>query len=188
QLAGRMDVRIGVEADWLPGTEAAYREALTAAPLDHVLGSVHNVGPIHIYMRHTHSLIQDVDQLHRDYWQEVRNAAQSGLFDIIAHMDAVKARLPQPEADMSSEIEATLDCIADTGVAVEINTSGLRKMGELFPSPAILAGLARRGVPLTFGSDSHMTSEVGFGWDEARAVMDDIGVTRLVAFREREAE
>src|SRR5699024_2410574 len=97
QLEGRLDVRIGTEADWLPGTENAYREALASAPLDHVLGSVHNVGPVHIYMRHTHSLIEDVEQLHREYWQEVRNAAESGLFDIIAHVDAVKARLPQPE-------------------------------------------------------------------------------------------
>ncbi|HLR46781.1 MAG TPA: hypothetical protein VK092_06435, partial [Deinococcales bacterium] len=70
----------------------------------------------------------------------------------------------------------------------EINTSGLRKVDELYPAPAILAGLVRRDVPITFGSDSHMTSEVGYGWEEARQALAELGVNRLVAFREREPE
>lgn len=187
-LSDELDIRVGTEADWLPGTEDVYREALTTAPLDHVIGSVHEIGPIHIYKRDTHNLITDVNQLHRDYWRLTRSAVESGLFDILAHMDAVKARLPHPSDDMSSEIELTLDCIADHNIAVEINSAGLRKTGELFPSPEILTGLARRNVPLTFGSDSHRVSEVAHGWDEARAELDRLGVTRLISFRERKAQ
>jgi len=188
RLRGQLDVRIGTEADWLPGTTDTYRAALAEAPLDYVLGSVHEVGPIHIYRRSTHALIQDVDELHRDYWRQTRTAVESGLFDILAHMDAVKARLPQPAADMTGEIEQTLDCIADNGIAVEINTAGLRKTDELFPSPEILSGLVKRDVPLTFGSDSHRVSEVGFGWDEALAEFERLGVRHIVTFRERERE
>lgn len=186
RLAGRLEVLIGTEADWLPGTEDVYRAALAAAPLDYVLGSVHEIGPVHIYKRDTHALITDADELHRDYWRLTRAAVESGLFDILAHMDAVKARLPAPAADMSSEIEATLDCIADHGIAVEINTAGLRKTSELFPGPGILDGLVRRSVPLTFGSDSHRTDEVGYGWDAALAEFSRLGVTRLRVFRQRE--
>lgn len=185
-LRGELDIRIGTEADWLPGTEDAYRSALEAAPLDHVLGSVHEVGPVHIYRRETHSLVTDANELHREYWRLTRGAVESGLFDILAHMDAVKARLPAPGDDMTAEIEETLDCIADLGIAVEINTAGLRKTDELFPSPAILAGLVRRDVPLTFGSDSHRVSEVAFGWNESLAELDRLGVRRLAEFRERE--
>ncbi len=187
-LQRELDIRIGTEADWLPGTADVYREALAAAPLDYVLGSVHDVGPVHIYKRDTHHLVEDANQLHHDYWRLTREAVQSGLFDILAHMDAVKARLPKPDEDMGAEIEETLDCIADLGVAVEMNTAGLRKTDELFPSPAILAGLVRRDVPLTFGSDSHRVSEVGFGWGAARAELDRLGVRKIVAFRERRPE
>lgn len=149
---------------------------------------MHEIGPVHIYRRETHSLVEDADQLHRDYWRLTRAAVESGLFDILAHMDAVKARLPQPAGDMTAEIEATLDCIADHGIAVEINTAGLRKTTELFPSPQILEGLVRRDVPLTCGSDSHRVSEVGFGWDAALAEFERLGVRRIAAFREREME
>ena len=188
ELSGRLDLRVGTEADWLPGTEATYAEALAAAPLDYVLGSVHNIGPVHIYNRGTHALIGDVDELHRDYWRLTRAAVESGLFDILAHMDAAKARLPRAGIDLSAEVGATLDCIADNGIAVEVNTAGLRKTDELFPAPGILDGLVARGVPITFGSDSHRVGEVGFGWAEARAELGRLGVTRLAAFRNRELE
>jgi histidinol-phosphatase (PHP family) len=89
---------------------------------------------------------------------------------------------------MSGEIEETLDCIADSGIAVEINTAGLRKTTELFPSPAILAGLVRRDVPITFGSDSHKVSEVAFGYAQAARTLLALGRTKWVTFRGREAE
>lgn len=187
-LEGELDVRVGVEADWLPGTEATYKEALLGAPLDYVIGSVHTIGDVKIFGRETFALIEDVDELHRDYWRLVRGAAESGLFDILAHIDACKTRLPQPNADMSGEIGETLDCIADTGVTVEINSKGLRKVGEYYPAPGILEGLVRRGVPLTFGSDSHRVSEVAYGYERAARKLERLGVDSLVAFRERQAE
>lgn len=182
------DLRIGAEADYLPGTAEAYRTGLDRPELDYVLGSVHWVGPVHIYRRSTHALIEDPDQVHRQYWQLTREAAQSGLFDILAHMDAIKARVPEALVDMSGEIEETLDCIADSGIAVEINTAGLRKTDELFPSPDILAGLVQRDVPITFGSDSHNVAEVAFGYGNAVRVLTSLGRTKWVSFRGRRAE
>ncbi len=184
----QLAIRIGTEADWLPGTQDVYRAELERANLDFVLGSVHEVGDVHIYRRDTHHLVKDADQLHRDYWCLTREAVQSGLFDILAHMDAVRARLPKPEADMSGEISRTLDAIADSGIAVEINSAGLRKTRHLFPASGILEGLVQRGVPLTFGSDSHRTSEVAFGYQVALTELRRLGVKRLVAFRGREPE
>ena len=141
-----LDLRIGVEADYLPGTEATYRDALDREALDYVLGSVHEVGPWHIFKPATFADIEDVDAFHRGYWRALRGAAQSGLFDVLSHLDAIKAMVPPAESDMEDEITATLDCIADSGVAVEINGSGLSKAGELFPGSGARrgAGAARR--------------------------------------------
>jgi histidinol-phosphatase (PHP family) len=182
------DLRIGAEADYLPGTAAAYRAGLDRPELDYVLGSVHMVDSWHIYRRATHGKITDPDEAHRKYWQATREAAQSGLFDILAHMDAIKARVPAALSDMSREIEETLDCIADTGIAVEINSAGLRKTTELFPSLEIVAGLVRRGVPITYGSDSHKVAEVAFGYEQAARLLMSLGRTEWVTFRGREAE
>ncbi len=181
-----VDLRIGVEADYLPGTEGAYREALERDALDYVLGSVHEVGPWHIYKPATFAGIEDVDAFHRGYWQGLRGAAQSGLFDVLSHLDAIKAMVPPSETDMTDEIEATLDCVAESGVAVEINGSGLSKAGELFPGPALVEGLVRRDVPITLGSDAHRPAQVGRGFPEAAALLDHLGRDRVITFRHRE--
>lgn len=181
------DLRIGVEADYLPGTEAAYRAALDRGALDYVLGSVHEVGPWHIYKPRTFEHLEDVDAFHRGYWEALRGAAQSGLFDVLSHLDAIKAMVPPPRESMAAEIEQTLDCIADSGVAVEINGSGLSKAGELFPSPRIVEALVERNVPITVGSDAHRASQLGRGFPEAVDLLQSLGRDRVITFRGREA-
>ncbi len=182
-----LDLRIGVEADYLPGTEDAYRAGLDRRELDYVLGSVHEVGTWHIYKPRTFADLPDPDAFHLGYWRSLRGAAESGLFDVLSHLDAIKAMVPPARGDMEGEIRQTLDCIADSGVAVEINGSGLSKAGELFPSPAILEGLVRRDVPITLGSDAHEAGQIGRGYAEGAALLARLGRTRVVTFRRREA-
>lgn len=183
-----LDIRIGVEADYLAGTQEAYAAELDRPELDYVLGSVHMVNGWHIYGPSTWTGLDDPDEFHLGYWCALREAAQSGLFDVLAHLDAIRAMAPAARSDMSGEIEETLDCIADSGVAVEINGSGLRKTDELFPSPGIVAGLVRRDVPITFGSDAHRPGELGAGYAEAAELLSSLGRTHLIAFRRREPE
>jgi len=185
ELAG-FDIRLGVEADFLPGTEDAYRRALARDELDYVLGSVHEVGGRHIFKPRTFADLEDVDAFHEGYWQALRAAVESGLFDVVAHLDAIKAMVPAPHRDMAAEIEATLACIADAGIAVEINGSGLSKAGELFPSPAIVAALVRRDVPITLGSDAHRSEQLARGFAESAALLRRLGRQRVVTFRRHE--
>jgi histidinol-phosphatase (PHP family) len=187
EYRGRLDIRVGTEADFLPGSEAIYRAALARPELDYVLGSVHEVGDWHIYKARTFAAA-DPDAFHAGYWRAQQASATSGLFDVISHLDAIRAKVPAPADDHTPAIEATLDAIADAGVAVEINGSGLRRDGEVFPRRAILAGLVRRGVPITFGSDSHDRHQLGVGWDEAVRTLAELGVTRLATFRGRQRE
>jgi histidinol-phosphatase (PHP family) len=179
--AGRLDIRVGVEADYLPGTEAVYRAALARPELDYVIGSVHEVGTWHIYKTETFALA-DPDAFHAGYWQAQLASATSGLFDVIGHLDAVRAKVPAARDDHGRAIEAVLDAIADVGVTVELNGSGVRRDGENYPRRDIVEGLVRRGVPLTFGSDSHARSHLGVGWREAVAVLHELGVRELVTF------
>ncbi len=185
ELAGRLDLRVGVEADWIPGTEDTYRAALARSELDFVLGSVHEVGDWHVYQPHTFA-DADPDAFHRGYWRELAAAAGSGLFDVIAHLDAIRVMVPAPGVDLSHEREEALDAIADAGLAVEINGSGVRRDGHVFPAAPLLEGLVRRGVPLSFGSDAHRKDQLASGWSEALAELVGLGVRRLVTYVRRE--
>lgn len=179
------DVRIGVEADYVPGTESVYAAELARPELDFVLGSVHEVGEWHIYDTSTWSTVGDFDDFHVGYWQNLRAAAGSGLFDVLSHLDAIGAKVPPARTDMSREIELTLDAIADSGVAVEVNGSGVRRVGRPFPSEKLLAGLVRRGVPITFGSDAHRFDQLGMGFAEAVAMLRALGRREFVTFARR---
>lgn len=86
---------------------------------------------------------------------------------------------------MSRQIELTLDCIADTGVAVEVNGSGVRRVGQPFPAPPLLAGLVRRGVPITYGSDAHRHDQLGMGFDVAVTELRALGRHSFVTFVKR---
>jgi histidinol-phosphatase (PHP family) len=183
-----LDLRIGVEADFIPGTEEAYRCALNRPELDYVLGSVHQVGEWHIYIPDTWTTLEDPDDFHYGYWRNLRAAAESGLFDVLSHLDAIRAKVAPARSDMTGEIEATLDCIADCRVAVEINGSGVRRTGEFFPSLDILAGLVQRGVPITFGSDAHQLQQIGMGYEAAVKALKELGREEFVTFRGRRAE
>lgn len=179
------DVRIGVEADYIPGTEGVYADMLARPELDFVLGSVHEVGEWHIYDVSTWGGITDFDEFHRGYWRNLRAAAESGLFDVLSHLDAITAKVPAVRADMTGEIQQTLDCIADTGVAVEINGSGVRRVGSPFPAEPLLAGLVRRGVPITYGSDAHKFEQLGMGFAQAVASLRSLGRYEFVTFSQR---
>ena len=184
--AGGLEVLVGVEADYVEGSVETYRAELARHPLDYVLGSVHYVDGRHVYDRGRFEAGFDVAAFARRYLEHVRAAAESGLFDVLAHVDAWKGRAPTPWPDVADDLDRTVEAIAAADVAVEVNTSGLRKCDEPFPSDAFLRRLVEAGVPITFGSDAHTPDEVRYGWGEVAARLRALGVTRLATFRGRE--
>ena len=51
-------------------------------------------------------------------------------------------------------------------MAVEINTSGLRKdINETYPNLNLLPYMEKEGVPVTFGSDAHKPEQVGYRFE-----------------------
>jgi histidinol-phosphatase (PHP family) len=185
RMRGRIEILVGLETDYLSGTEEAYRALLQEPRLDYVIGAVHYFDGFHVYDRRRWLDVVDVDSVYVRYHQLVRAAAKSGLYDVMAHIDAVKGRGKPPTTALDREWDETVTVLADTGVAVEINTSGYRKCGEPFPSWQAIDRLHAAGVPLTYGSDAHDPSEVLHGWSDVRAGLLERGVTHLAVFRGR---
>ena len=63
---------------------------------------------------------------------------------------------------MSWYYEPAIQALADTGMAFEINTAGLRKKCcELYPADAFVHLARKAGVPLLINSDAHAVEELG---------------------------
>lgn len=188
RYAGTIDLRIGIEADYVMGEEGVYRSAFAASDLDYVIGSVHAFGPFHVYQPETWPAAARRGELLAAYFEHVRAAATSGLFDVLGHFDAVKVHAPEVFDVARAELEVTLDAIADSGIVVEFNTAGSRKCGEVFPRPELARRLVDRGVAFTYGSDAHAPAEVGFGFGRVLQLCHAIGVRSLATFRGRARE
>lgn len=185
----RIQVRLGLEADYFPGYEEQLGDILKPYPWDYVYGSVHFLGdwgfddPRHVdrYDR------WDIDDLYRLYFDHVKAAASSGLFDVMGHLDLVKKFGHRPRSNADDLYRSVAQVLKDAGVAVEVSTAGLRKpVGEIYPGPRLLAECARQGVPATLASDSHKPSEVGKDLDRAVTALHAAGYDQIVRFDRRQ--
>jgi histidinol-phosphatase (PHP family) len=181
-------IRLGIEADYIPGSEADLVKVLEPYPWDYVIGSVHVIGdwdfdnPAKI----NRYADWDISELYAKFFSLEVAAAQSGLFDFLAHIDLIKKFGHKPSHDLSRVYADVADVIAGAGVAIELSTAGLRKpVQETYPSVPLLQECCRRGVPLIISSDAHKPSEVGWGFADAAALARSVGYTETVRFAER---
>jgi len=174
KYAGRIRVLLGLEADYAPGFEEAYREVLSRYPFDYVIGSVHYSHGLHIYQRERWVEGLDPVYVYEEYFRLVRESARSGLFDILGHITGIMVYGSRPPQEwLETEWDRTAAALGESGVAIEVNSSGYRKgTGGPFPAPELLRRCLAAGVPVTYGSDSHHPSEVGHAREEVACLLD----------------
>jgi histidinol-phosphatase (PHP family) len=94
-----------------------------------------------------------------------------------------------PDKDLKEMVQPVLDRMAEAGMGMELNTSGLRKpVSEIYPSPVIVSLARERDIPICFGSDAHSPSEVGAGFALALALAREAGYTDYFKIRQRKRE
>lgn len=186
------DLRLGIEADFVPGREHAVAELLAARDWDYVLGSVHFLLDRAIDMRGEWDVWRSADpeEVWRRYFQTLGEAARSGLFDVLAHPDLVKvwgADSPQPDGDLRRFYDLAMDGIAQSGVAIEVSTAGLRKpVAEIYPAPAFLEMCLEAGAPVALSSDAHEPEQLAYRYPAALELLSSAGVDRIAVFDRRE--
>jgi histidinol-phosphatase (PHP family) len=130
----------------------------------------------------------DVHSYQELYFEHLALSAESGLFDTLAHPDLIKNESP---ADwdfkrIRPHLERALDRIAETGVAMELNTSGvLKALPQMNPSPAQLSLMRERGIPVVIGADAHVPERVGDGYPEALRLLRQAGYGEVSYFLDR---
>jgi histidinol-phosphatase (PHP family) len=186
-FAGRVDVRLGLESDYFPGTEKWLEKLHARHPLHHVLGSVHMQVPEYRERYFT----GDWFAYQQLYFQHLAASAESGLYDTLAHPDLVKNESPTDWhfARIQPFIARALDRIAATGVAMELNTSGLHKaIRELNPGPAMLGMMRERGIPVVLGADAHTPGRVAADYAGALRTLQSAGYNEVGFFLDRKRQ
>jgi histidinol-phosphatase (PHP family) len=187
-------LRLGVECDYVPGAEERTEALLAARDFDYVVGSVHFIGEGDAAVDHQGFDVwegrADAEEIWRRYFEALAACARSGLFDILAHPDLVKVwgrARALPERDLREFYEPAVEAIAESGIAVEVSTAGLRKpVGEIYPAPGFAELCVEAGACFALSSDAHLPEQVGFRYDAAVELLDGLGVGEIAVFERRQ--
>jgi histidinol-phosphatase (PHP family) len=186
------DLRLGIEADFIPGRDDRMRSLLEGRDWDYVVGSIHFIadGAVDYDKYDVWNSGRSPDHVWRTYFTWLGELAATGMYDVLAHPDLVKmwgAERPWPDRDLRFYYDLAMEQIADSGIAVEVSTAGLRKpVGEIYPSVQFLEMVLDAGNPVALSSDAHVPDQLGFGYEQALELLGGLGVTELAVFDRRE--
>ncbi len=188
--ADGISLRLGLEADYFAGGETVLAPMIKHYPWDHVIGSVHFSGGWGFDNPDTQELFEQRDllTLYRETFSVVERAIESGLFDIVAHLDNLKVFGHRPpEEELIPLYQKIAGLLRKHDTATEINTGLFYRypVKEMCPSLSFLKILCEHGVPITTSSDSHFPDHLGSYLDEARNNLIYAGYQEIATFERR---
>lgn len=182
---GKLDVRLGLESEYFPGMEGWIEKLHKRADFDYILGGLHWQARDYLAKFETGT----IEAFRKSYFNHLAASAETGLYDCLAHPDLVKNYHPDSWclAIVKGSIATSLDRIAATGVAMELNTSGLNKSySEMNPGMEMLRMMADRGIPVVIGSDAHRANRVGEHFMTALSHLQEAGYEKVGYFLKRQ--
>ncbi len=164
----RWPVRVGLEVDYIPGTEEQVRAFLKPLPLDFVIGSVHWLGDWGFDTDPSTWEGRDVLAAYEEYYHTLSLAARSDLFDIIGHPGNIGYYGHRPDIKELERLEdGFVASLRNKRVVVEINTGGLlRPAHAVWPRLSMLRKLRTAERDIVLGSDAHSPEQVGHAFPE----------------------
>jgi len=183
-----IEILLGYEVDYLPNH---IDKRVTRAKVDYLIGSVHFIdkwgfdNPEFIGGWES----RGIDEVWQDYFGAIEAMANSGLFDIVGHLDLIKVFKFIPKRDIRLVAQKALRAIRESNMVIELNSAGLRKpIGEIYPSRELLEEAYSLGIPITFSSDAHEVAQVGFGYEKTSSIAKSVGYTKAVTFKQRDRQ
>ncbi len=185
------DLRLGIEADFVPGREDRMATLIEARDWDFVVGSVHFLRDRALDMRGEWDIwrSEEPERVWARYFDTLGEAARSGMYDVLAHPDLVKvwgSGAPWPDGDLRRFYERAREGITESDVAIEVSTAGLRRpVREIYPAAPFLEMCLDAGRPVSLSSDAHRPDDLGHEYERAVEWLDGLGVRELAVFEHR---
>jgi histidinol-phosphatase (PHP family) len=193
-------LRQGIEITYQSRLEAQLVSLVASHPWDYVIASVHLVDYVDGWAIISEPRAMAAyfaghsrQQAYGPYFAELLRAAQSGLGDVLGHLDLVKRfgvrqYGPLDPLAFEEEFRQVLRAVAHSGMGLEINTSGLRQSpGEPYPALIVLRWFRELGGEIvTVGSDAHHAKDLGGGIALALGMAKEAGFQAIATFEERQ--
>jgi histidinol-phosphatase (PHP family) len=192
-----MQLYSGLEIDYIPGVISpdTFRKQL-----DYTIGSIHFVDQMSNGTRWeidgTHQFfLEGLKDIFKDnsrdaitrYFQLTREMIKTSPPDIVGHLDKIKMQnhdnkyFFEHDAWYVSEIDETLDVIADSACILEVNTRGIyqKKTTTTYPSPWVLEKAFKKNIPITISSDAHHPDDLTNCFSQTAKMLLTIGYKKI---------
>jgi histidinol-phosphatase (PHP family) len=190
-LEGQLFLRAGVEIGEPHRFPGEVHALLDRYPYDFVIGSLHYVGDDFMFNNKLLEL-RGADEIMQSYFLELGEMTRAPQFDILGHMDVPvrNGKLIWGSYDprrYETLIRAVLQNCIDRGIALDVNSGGLRKpANNLMPDLLILHWYREMGGQLlTLGSDAHVPADVGLHLDQALKFIRESGLKFITRYELR---
>lgn len=189
---GRIIVNAGIELGQPMFDIENAQKIVNRHKYDIILASLHNRrdGKDYYYMDYTKV---DVDEILRDYFENLLEIAKWEGFDSLAHLTYPlryikgKYKIDVNLSKYNDYIDEILKTLIKNEKALEINTSGLRQpINETLPPACVVKRFHDFGGKyITTGSDAHKVEHIGFGIDCAMKIAKESGFNYITLFQNR---
>jgi histidinol-phosphatase (PHP family) len=204
---GPIELYRGLEIDFIPGKMEPAYPFYQCLGLDYCIGSVHSMegpgedehtsfdGPTSEFEKLLeHRFRGDIRKMVTTYFELEIEILEKGGIDILGHCDLIKKRnkdnrfFDQDEPWYREEALRMLQCAAESGVVVEVNTGGLSRGAttEVYPSPWMLERCFELKIPLTLSADAHNPEHLGYYFSETAELLKTIGYREIYFFSKGE--
>lgn len=164
QYRGRLNILVGIEADYLPENLEYQAKLIEKYQIAYVSGS------LHFHLPFWEAALRNVSPEKRMELalQQTGDMIRTGLYQTINHLDFFRWKLTeyQPERCRDSFC-AIFEEMARRKIALEWNSSGLRKeFSSVLPCQEVWEWSSAYPLRRTFGSDAHQALFLGWGWED----------------------
>lgn len=193
KYAGRIELYIGLEIDYLNEESNPAADRFRRLPLDYRIGSVHmltnekgEVVDIDVTADVFRNIVDgqfggDLEGVVRLYYIRLRRMLELGGFDIVGHADKMHydascyrpGLLDEPWYD--ALVKDYFEAIAHGGYQVEINTKAFHDFGTFFPNERYFPFLHELGIRVQVNSDAHYPEKIDNGRPEALRALRKAG-------------
>ena len=198
KYAGKIELAIGLEIDYLNEENNPSLPCFQKLPLDDRIGSVHMLyspegkivdidTPADLFRqlvdRHFDG---DLDSVVHLYYKNLLRMVELGGFDIVGHADKMhyNASCYRPglldEAWYDTLVRDYFAVIAARGYMVEINTKSYHELGTFYPNERYFPFLKELGIRVQVNSDAHYPERINNARFEGLAALKKAGFTSVV--------
>ena len=193
QYAGRLELYIGLEIDYLNEESHPASACFQQLPLDYRIGSVHllqdeqgrvvdaDLPPDRFAQMVDTHFQGDIEAVVRQYFARADRMLQLGGFDILGHADKVHYNASCYRAHITSEpwyarlVHDHLSEAVSRGYLIEINTKAFRDLGVFYPDVSYFSFLHALEARVVVNSDAHYPERINYGRPEALHALKQAG-------------